>query len=270
MTRDLLQMEEVKRLVRDAYRDVPASTAAVARRLYAADELAAVPEVAVNRSLGVANHLRHADIRPGETVLDIGCGAGIDTILAARRTGPDGLVIALDFLPEMLERTQEAVRAAGLANVRLVEGEMEALPLADDSVDLVISNGVVNLSARKARVMAECARVLRPGGRLCIADLTVEQDDLPPRIATHPTAWAGCLAGALSEAAMIHKLSRAGFRAVRVVHREPLGVDECALYPLFSAEVLGLMRDLPPERRRRLAVAIVVTAELPAADDRAP
>jgi ubiquinone/menaquinone biosynthesis C-methylase UbiE len=147
----------------------------------------------VNRALGVANHLRFADIRPGETILDIGCGGGIDTILAAHRSAPAGRVVALHFLPEMLDRTNAAAREAGVDNVQPLDWEMEAIPLPDASVDLIISNGVVNLAARKVRVMAECVRVLRPGGRLCIADLTVEQDDPPVEIATHPrlgpAAW---------------------------------------------------------------------------------
>jgi arsenite methyltransferase len=243
MSRDLMHSAEVKQLVRDAYRNVPATTAAVAHKLYSADELAVVPASAINRALGVANHLRFADIRPGQTILDIGCGGGIDSILAARRTGPSGRVIALDFLPEMLERTATAAHEAGLGNVQPLDGEMEAIPLPDASVDVVISNGVVNLSARKARVMAECARVLRPGGRLCVSDLTVE-DDLPPEILTQPAAWAGCVAGALAEQDFVRKLERAGFSGVEVLHREPLSIDDCALYPLFSDHVIRLMRQL--------------------------
>jgi len=264
MTRDLMYAAEVRDLVRDAYRDVPATTAEVARRLYSAEELATVPQRAVDRALGVANHLRFADVRAGDTILDIGCGGGIDTVLAARRTGPGGRVVALDFLPEMLERTRDAARAAGLVNVEPLEGEMESIPLPDDTVDLVISNGVINLSARKSRVFAECARVLRPGGRFCVSDLCVEQDELPPEVATQPAAWAGCIAGALSEDAFVHKLVRAGFEDVEVVQREPLSIDDCALYPLFPADVIALMRRLiPADRHARVAVAIVVTARRP-------
>jgi len=264
MNRDLMYAAEVKSLVREAYRNVPPVTAVVAHKLYQPEDLAAVPQVAVDRALGVADHLRYADVTPGDTVLDIGCGGGIDTILAARRTGPTGRVVALDFLPEMLGRTMSAARAAGLGNVEPLEAEMEDIPLPGDSIDLVISNGVINLSARKARVMAECARVLRPGGQLCVSDLTVDQDGLPPEVVTQPAAWAGCIAGALGETEFLHKLTRAGFTDIDVVHREPLGIDDCALYPLFSPDVIDLMRRLiPADRQGRVAVAIVVRARLP-------
>ena len=112
-------------------------------------------------------------------------------IIAARRTGSTGKVIGLDFLEEMVERTSKAAAEAGLGNVEALEGEMELIPLPDDSVDHIISNGVINLSPRKARVLAECARVLRPGGKFCVSDLTVNEGDLPPEILTHPAAWAG-------------------------------------------------------------------------------
>jgi arsenite methyltransferase len=266
MSRDLMHSDEVKALVRAAYRHVPPTTAAVAHKLYGADELALLPDSAIDRALGVANHLRYADIQPGQTVLDLGCGGGIDTILAAQRTGPTGTVIALDFLPEMLDHTARAVQEASLSNVQLVEGEMEAIPCPDASVDLIVSNGVINLSARKARVMAECARVLRPGGRLCVSDLTVEQDDLPPEISTQPAAWAGCVAGALAEEAFLHKLTKAGFEDAEVVYRAPLSIDDCALYPLFSNEVIRLMRTLiPVDQHAQVAVAVVVKAHLPQA-----
>jgi SAM-dependent methyltransferase len=261
MTRDLIPTAEIKALVRDAYRNVPPTTEAVARRLYSEEELAAVPMSAVSRALGVANHLRFATIEEGDTVLDLGCGGGIDTILAARRAGPTGTVVALDFLPEMLERTSHAAEEAGLDNVVPLEAEMEAITLPDDSVDLVISNGVVNLSARKARVMVECARVLRPGGRLCLSDLTVDQDGLPPEILTQPAAWAGCVAGALSEEAFVGLLERAGFTDIEVLAREPLSIDDCALYPLFPDAVIALMRRLIPlPRHASVAVAVILRA----------
>ncbi len=191
MGRDLMRQEEIRGLVRSAYRAAEGSSRRVAEMLYPPEDLARVPDVAVDRALGVGNHLAAARVEPGDTVLDLGCGAGIDTILAARRVGPTGRVIALDFLPEMLARTREAARRAGLGNVETVEAEMEAIPLPDDGVDHVVSNGTINLSPRKQRVLAEAARVLRPGGRLTVADVTVEEDDLPPEVLTHPAAWAG-------------------------------------------------------------------------------
>ncbi len=191
MARDLLHSSELKALVRDAYGSIEADTTAVALKLYNRDELEGVPESAIAQALGVNNHLRFAEIRPGETILDLGCGGGIDSVMAARRTGAEGRVIALDFLPEMLEQTAKAAAEAGLDNVEPLEGEMEAIPLPDDSVDHIISNGVINLSPRKARVLAECARVLRPGGRFCVSDIAVEENTLPPEVLTHPAAWAG-------------------------------------------------------------------------------
>ena len=191
MSRDLLHSAETKELVRTAYAAVDGSSEAVARKLYSPEELADVPHSAIDGALGVANHLCYAAVEPGETVLDLGCGAGIDSILAARQTGPEGRVLALDFLPEMLERTAAAAAQAGLQNVEPLEGDLEAIPLPDASVDHVISNGVINLVPRKARVLAECARVLRREGRLTVSDVTVDEEELPPEVLTHPATWAG-------------------------------------------------------------------------------
>jgi arsenite methyltransferase len=191
MSRDLMHTDELKAVVRDAYAAIDSSTEAVAYKLYSPQELAQIPRSAIEGALGVGNHLRFARIEEGETILDLGCGAGIDAVLAARRTGHTGQVIALDFLPEMLERTSAAAAEAGLSNIRTLEAEMESIPLADESVDHVISNGVINLSARKRRVLAECARVLRPKGKLSLSDLTVGDEELPPEILLHPATWAG-------------------------------------------------------------------------------
>ena len=191
MARDMMHSNELKDMVREAYAGIDANTETIAEMLYSPQELEDVPSSAATRALGVGNHLRYADIEPGEVVLDIGCGAGIDTVLAARRTGPSGRVIGLDFLPDMLERTAKAAEEAGLANVETLLGEMEAIPLPDSSVGHIVSNGTLNLSPRKVRALSECARVLRPGGKFCVSDLTLDETELPTEIVTHPAAWAG-------------------------------------------------------------------------------
>jgi ubiquinone/menaquinone biosynthesis C-methylase UbiE len=186
-----MHSDEIKDLVRSAYEGIETDTSDVARKLYTEEQLAHVPRAAIQRALGVGNHLVHAEIEAGDVVLDVGCGGGIDSILAGFKTGPTGRVIGLDFLPEMLERTQTAALEAGLENIETLQGEMEAIPLPDNSVDHIISNGVINLSPRKMRVLFECARVLRPGGGFCVSDLTVDEGELPPEVLTHPAAWAG-------------------------------------------------------------------------------
>jgi arsenite methyltransferase len=190
--RDLMFQDEIRAAVLKAYAEIPSGAGGpVVDRLYSREELAGVPQGAVEWALGVGNPVRYAFLEPGETVLDVGSGGGIDTILAARRVGPQGRAIGLDPLPEMLERARtHAEQAAVGAWTEFVEGDMEAIPLADASVDVVVSNGVINLSARKSRALAEIHRVLRLGGRLCVADLTVEEE-LPPEIAASDAAWAG-------------------------------------------------------------------------------
>jgi arsenite methyltransferase len=259
--RDLLYTQEIKAQVRDTYLAVTSPAGAVARKLYPAEELAHVPQIAIDGALGVANPLCHADIEAGDTVLDLGCGYGIDTILAARRTGPAGQVIALDFLAAMLDRTTEAARQADLRNVETLHADIEDIPLPDRSVDQIISNGVLNLCPRKARAFAECRRVLRPGGKLCLADMTVEEDDLPVEVLAHPAAWTSCTAGALTQGDFVSKLGKAGFGEIEIVDRQPQSIDDLAVYPLFTAELLGLMRTyIPPGKHARIATAIVVKA----------
>lgn len=184
--------EEIKDSVRQAYSAITTGGgAAVASRVYTDDELADVPTGAVEWSLSVGNPVRYAFLRPGETVLDVGSGGGIDTILAARRVGPEGRAVGLDILEEMCERGRLHAAEAGVEGwTEFVHGEMEDIPLPDESIDVVISNGVLNLSARKSRALAEMFRLLKPGGRICMADLTVE-GELPPEIANDQSAWAG-------------------------------------------------------------------------------
>ncbi len=189
---DLMFQDEIKDTVRRAYAAIETGGGeTVARRLYSEEELAEVPPGAVEWALGVGNPVRYALLQPGETVLDIGSGGGIDTILAARRVGPEGAAIGLDVVEAMLERARVHATEAGVAgSTEFIRGEMEDIPLPDGSVDVVISNGVLNLSARKSRALAEIFRVLGPGGRISLADLTVE-GELPPEVANDQSAWAG-------------------------------------------------------------------------------
>ncbi len=182
--------EQTRAIVREAYRRVEGGGAAVAQELYDPAELARLPKGAVDLALGVGHPVRHADLRPGEVALDLGCGGGIDTLLAALAVGPTGRAIGLDMTAEMVERARRHAAELGLTNVEIHEGFIEAVPLPDDSVDVVLSNGVLNLSNRKSRVIAEIARVLRPGGRLAIADLVLT-DRLPEDVLKSPAAVAG-------------------------------------------------------------------------------
>lgn len=267
---DLLAQDAIRSVVRQTYGAVQPTDRRVADRFYAPNELLGLPAETVNMALGVGNPVRHAGLRPGQDIVDLGSGGGIDCLLAARVVGPSGTVVGVDFLPDMVDRAAAAAAEVGLDNVRFVEGLIEALPLPDDSHDVVISNGVVNLSPRKARVLAEAFRVLRPGGRLAIVDLILEHD-LPPEIQTHPAAWAGCLSGALSEIALYKGVRRAGFREVSIEPLEPFGIPECALYPLFGDELLALLRArLPAERHDRIAMSVLVRARKPAGDERLP
>ena len=254
---DLLGQNAIRSAVRDTYAGVAPGDQGVAERFYSADELAGLPEETVRRALGVGNPVRHAALAPGDDVVDLGSGGGIDCLLAGRAVGPTGSVVGIDFLPEMVARGTEAAAAAGLPWVRFVQADIESPPLADDSVDVVISNGVVNLSPRKARVLAEAYRILRPGGRLAIVDLVLEHD-LPPEIQTHPAAWAGCLSGALSQTALYKGLRRAGFRDVGIERLEDFGIAECELYPLFTDELISLLRRLVPEQRHHRIAASVL------------
>jgi SAM-dependent methyltransferase len=267
---DLLSQDAIRSVVRQTYGGVRPTDRRVAERFYSPDELAGLPDDTVRMALGVGDPVRHAALRPGEAVLDLGSGAGIDCLLAGRAVGPSGEVIGIDFLPDMIARATAAASEAGLPNVRFLEGLIEALPLADERVDVVISNGVVNLSPRKVRVLAEAFRVLRPGGRLAIVDLVLEHD-LPPEVQTHPAAWAGCLSGALSEVALYKGLRRAGFREVSIEPLEPFGIAECALYPLFGDELLALLRArVAPDRQDRIAMSVLARGRKPTDGQRLP
>jgi SAM-dependent methyltransferase/TusA-related sulfurtransferase len=263
---DLMRKAEIQAMVRTAYRAVDAPSGAGAG-YYDTGQLAEVPAGAVAWSLGVGNPLAYADLSAGTVVLDVGCGAGIDALLAARRVGPAGRVLGLDLLPEMCDRARRHAAEAGIGNVEFIEGEMEAIPLPDHSVDAVISNGVINLSGRKMRALFECVRVLRPGGRLWLTDVTLEQDRLPPEVLTHPAAWSGCAAGAMSERVLLRSLQRAGLVDIAIRERHPFGVSDCARFPLFTPALLAVMRaTIPAERQDQVAVCVTLTGRKPVED----
>jgi SAM-dependent methyltransferase len=192
MTKDLMYQDQIKDAVRDAYGSIEGGAGEVAiSKFYSEEELAEVPDGARDWALGVGNPVRFAFLQPGEVVLDVGSGAGIDSILAARRVGPTGKVIGLDIVEAMGDRARANAIEAGVEGwTEFLQGEMEQIPLPDSSVDVVISNGVLNLSGRKSRALAEIYRVLVPGGRISLADLTVD-GELPPEIANDQSAWAG-------------------------------------------------------------------------------
>jgi arsenite methyltransferase len=187
---DLLGQAALKESVRHAYRAVVGATTSIAERLYDPEQLALLPRGAIEQALGVGNPVRATSLHPGDTVIDLGCGGGIDTILAAHAVAPTGKAIGLDMLPEMLDIAARNAADAGVTNVEWVHGEIEAIPLPDASVDVALSNGVVNLSPRKSRAFAEIFRILRPGRRMVVADIVVDED-LPPEILTNAAAWAG-------------------------------------------------------------------------------
>jgi arsenite methyltransferase len=189
----------------------PASAkSAITADLYDAAQAGAVPGAALEASLGCGNPTALAELRPGETVLDLGSGGGIDVLLSAKRVGPGGKAYGLDMTDDMLALAAQNKAKSGLTNVEFLKGEIESIPLPDASVDVIISNCVINLSADKDRVLAEAFRVLRPGGRFAVSDVVV-RGELPPKVRRSMELWAGCVAGALSEDDYRAKLARAGF-----------------------------------------------------------
>ena len=203
---------------------------------YDKDELIRLPADAVQHSFGCGNPLAFAGVRPGQVVLDIGSGAGIDCFLAAEKVGPAGKVIGLDMTPEMIERARQNAREAGITNVEFRFGEAEKMPVEDASVDWVISNCVINLSPDKPAVFGEIARILRPEGRISISDIVAQE--LPEPVRQSRDAWTGCLAGAISEEAYVKGLEAAGLRDVRVTARTVY--DASQLKGLFASSCCGI------------------------------
>ena len=187
----------------------------VSSNLYSEAESGVIPETALQASLGCGNPTALAELRPGETVLDLGSGGGIDVLLSARRVGPTGMAYGLDMTDEMLALAEENKRRSGLANVEFLRGEIESIPLPENAVDVIISNCVINLSGDKDRVLREAHRVLKPGGRFAVSDVVV-RGELPGEVRRSMELWVGCIGGALSDGEYRDKLAAAGFTDIEI------------------------------------------------------
>jgi arsenite methyltransferase len=185
----------------------------ITSNLYFDEQRTGLPEDAVSASLGCGNPTALAELQRGETVLDLGSGGGIDVFLSARRVGPEGKAYGLDMTDEMLELARENQRKAGVENVEFLKGDIENIPLPDNSVDVIISNCVINLSADKERVFREALRVLKPGGRFAVSDIVV-RGDMPDQLRRSVESWVGCVAGALRDEEYQTMLAAAGFEAI--------------------------------------------------------
>ncbi len=228
-------MEDIKNVVKEKYGEAalrvitgtgtsccgssPSSKSSCAdpitSNLYDAAQKDALPETAVAASLGCGNPTALAELKPGENVLDLGSGGGIDVLLSAKRVSPGGKAYGLDMTDEMLALARENQKKAGVENVEFLKGEIENIPLPDNSVDVIISNCVINLSADKDRVLKEAFRVLKPGGRFAVSDV-VTRGSVPPEIRKSVLLWVGCVAGALEDDEYRHKLAAAGFEHIEV------------------------------------------------------
>jgi len=192
-----------------------AQTARMSHEIYAESDTAGIPVAAITASLGCGNPTALAQLKPGESVLDLGSGGGIDVFLSARRVGPAGKVYGLDMTDEMLALARENQKKAGVENVEFLKGEIENIPLPDNTVDVVISNCVINLSVDKRRVLREAFRVLKPGGRFAVSDVVL-CGEIPATLRNNPELWAGCVAGAMQESQYRSELAEAGFADVGI------------------------------------------------------
>ncbi len=201
------------------------SADAISSNLYPAQDTEGVPKDALAASLGCANPVALAKLSPGETVLDLGSGGGIDVLMSAKRVGPEGLAYGLDMTDEMLALAEMNRREAGAENVKFLKGTIENIPLPDNSVDVIISNCVINLSADKSQVLREAFRVLGPGGRIAVADIVAEEE-LPEDVRENLEAYAGCVAGALTFQEYERKLSDAGFAGISIESVRSFGLED--------------------------------------------
>src|SRR5712691_2200421 len=210
----------------------------ITSNIYTESETCSLPAEATAASLGCGNPSALAELKPGETVLDLGSGGGIDVLLSAKRVGPTGKAYGLDMTDEMLALARENQRKAGLQNVEFLKGDIEAIPLPDASVDVIISNCVVNLSADKRRVISEAFRVLKPGGRFAVSDVVV-RGEVPARVRSSMELWIGCVAGALTEQEFHSLLWEAGF--------EQIGIEPTRIYEFDDAKAFLLGAGLDTE-----------------------
>jgi SAM-dependent methyltransferase len=201
----------------------------ITSNLYDATQKDELPDTAVKASLGCGNPTALAELKPGEVVLDLGSGGGIDVLLSARRVGPTGKAYGLDMTDEMLALAEENKRKSGLTNVEFLKGEIENIPLPDRSVDVIISNCVINLSSDKDRVLKEAFRVLKPGGRFAVSDVLV-RGYVPAEIKKSVELWAGCVAGALSEEDYRGKLAKAGFDNIDIEATRVYNIDDARAF----------------------------------------
>lgn len=261
-----MRKERIKKLVREGYGKVakqsspccvPATTCCnstslvnqVSRRIgYSEDEIKAVPDGS-NLGLGCGNPLALAALREGETVLDLGSGAGFDCFLAAQKVGSTGRIIGVDMTPEMLERARENARKGNYHNVEFRLGEVEHLPVADSSIDVIISNCVINLAPDKKEVFREAYRVLKPGGRLMISDIVLLKP-LPMAVQQSDAAYIGCLSGAIMKGDYIAAITAAGFKQVDILDETPFHLECLSSDPT----VQGIMEDMDISRDDLLAI----------------
>jgi SAM-dependent methyltransferase len=201
----------------------------ITSNLYDAAQTGALPEEAVLASLGCGNPTALAQLNEGETVLDLGSGGGIDVLLSARRVGPSGKAYGLDMTDEMLSLARENQRKAGVENVEFLKGEIEHIPLPDNSVDVIISNCVINLSADKDRVLREAFRVLKPGGRFAVSDV-VTRGAVPEEVRQNMLMWVGCIAGALQDYQYVAKLAKAGFDAIDIEPTRVYSIEDARAF----------------------------------------
>ena len=266
-----MKEEEIKKIVRDGYAKIaregscccqPVTSCCggtdlaqnISQKIgYTEEEIKAVPGGA-NLGLGCGNPVALASLREGETVLDLGAGAGFDCFLAADRVGKNGRVIGVDMTPEMLEKARGNVRKGNYGNVEFRLGEIENLPVADNSVDAVISNCVINLAPDKGRVFTEAFRVLKPGGRLMISDIVL-LEELPDFIKNSIEAYIGCLSGAIMRDEYIGAIKAAGFQEVRIIDETSFPIECMANDPTAKAIMENL--EIPPEEVREIASSVV-------------